>query len=183
MALFFLISGLLTHGSLERKGPNRFVSDRLLRLGVPFAVYTIVVWPLLEYSLFGPFIHWGFWKSVTNTDPVLDNGPMWFVGVLLLFSIALAAWSRVFPPSPPSDGPLRWRHLVMLALAIGVTSFVVRLVLPVDSNQPLNVHLWGWPEYVAMFGLGIAAARRGWLRPVPEILARRCGSRRSPRRS
>jgi hypothetical protein len=63
----------------------------------------------------------------------------------------------------------------MLALAIGVTSFVVRLVLPVDSNQPLNVHLWGWPEYVAMFGLGIAAARRGWLRPVPETLARRCG--------
>src|SRR5262245_25112321 len=26
-----------------------------------------------------------------------------------------------------------------------------------------------------MFGLGVVAARRGWLRPVPEALARRCG--------
>jgi hypothetical protein len=26
-----------------------------------------------------------------------------------------------------------------------------------------------------MFGLGVVAARQGWLRPVPEALARRCG--------
>ncbi len=26
-----------------------------------------------------------------------------------------------------------------------------------------------------MFGLGVVAARRGWLRPVPGALARRCG--------
>ena len=175
MALFFLISGLLTHGSLVRKGPSRFVSDRLLRLGVPFAVYTLVVWPLLEYALFGPFMHRSFSSSVTDTDPLLDNGPMWFVGVLLLYSLALVAWRRLFPPPAPSDGSLRWRHLVVLLLAVGVASFVVRIVFPVDSNQPLNMKLWGWPEYLAMFGLGIASARRGWLRPVPGALARRCG--------
>lgn len=175
MSLFFLISGLLTHGSLERKGPSRFVSDRLLRLGLPLAVYTLLVWPLLEYSLFGPLKHRGFWNSYLDTEPVLDNGPLWFIGVLLLYSVALAAWRRRFPPPPPSDGPLRWRHLVVLSLAVGFATFVVRLVLPVDSNQPLNLHLWGWPEYLAMFGLGVVAARRGWLRPVPGALARRCG--------
>jgi hypothetical protein len=175
MALFFLISGLLTEGSLARKGSTRFVSDRLLRLGVPFAVYTLVVWPLLEYALFGPLLHRGFWDSVTDTDPVLDNGPMWFVGVLLLFSVALVAWRRLFPPPPPSDERLRWLHLVALALTVGVATFGLRIVLPVDSNQPLNLHLWGWPEYIATFGLGITAARRGWLRPVPPALARRCG--------
>jgi hypothetical protein len=175
MALFFLISGLLTEGSLARKGSTRFVSDRLIRLGVPLAVYTLVVWPLLEYALFGPLLHRGFWDSVTDTDPVLDNGPMWFVGVLLLFSVALVAWRGLFPPPPPSDEPVRWRHLVALALAVGVATFGLRIVLPVDSNQPLNLHLWGWPEYIATFGLGIAAARRGWLRPVPPALARRCG--------
>ena len=102
MALFFLISGLLTQDSLERKGPSRFVSDRLLRLGVPFAVYTLLVWPLLEYALLEPYLHRGFWRSVGNTDPVLDNGPVWFVGVLLLFSLALVAWRKMFPrPAPP----------------------------------------------------------------------------------
>ncbi len=175
MALFFLVSGLLTQDSLVRKGPSRFVSDRVLRLGVPFAVYTLVVWPLLEYALFGPFLHVGFWRSVTNTDPVLDNGPMWFVGVVLLYSLAFVAWRSLFPPRSVSEGPLRWRHLVVLALAVGLASFIVRIVLPVDSNQPLNLKFWGWPQYLAMFGLGIVAARRGWLRPVPDVLARRSG--------
>ena len=175
MALFFLISGLLTHGSLERKGPSRFVSNRLLRLGVPFAVYTLVVWPLVEFAVLGPFLHRGFRDSYMDTDPVLDNGPMWFVGVLLLYSLALVAWRRRFPPPAPSQEPLRWRHLGALSLAVGVASVVVRIVFPVDSPQPLNLKLWGWPEYVAMFGLGVVAARRGWLRPVPGALARRCG--------
>ena len=175
MALFFLVSGLLTQDSLARKGPTRFVSDRMLRLGVPFVVYTLVVWPLLEYSMFGPFLHVGFWRSVTNTDPLLDNGPMWFVGVLLLFSLALVAWRNVFPAPRASEGPLRSRHLAVLALVVGISTFLVRIVLPVDSNQPLNLKFWGWPQYVAMFGLGIVAARRGWLRPVPPPLARWSG--------
>jgi hypothetical protein len=175
MALFFLISGRLTGASLERKGPSRFVSDRLLRLGLPFAVYTLLVWPLLEYAVLGPFMHRGFWDSVTDTDPVLDNGPMWFVGVLLVFSLALVVWRKMFAPPAPSEGPLRWHRLVVLGLGIGVSTFLVRLVLPVDSPQPLNLKVWGWPEYLAMFGLGVVAARRGWLRPVSRALARRCG--------
>ena len=175
MALFFLISGQLTEGSLERKGPSRFVADRLLRLGLPFAIFTLLLWPLLEYAVLGPFMHRGFWDSVTDTDPVLDNGPMWFVGVLLLFSVALVAWRGMFPPPVPSGGRLRWHHLVLLGLGVGASTFLVRLVLPVDSPQPLNLKVWGWPEYLAMFGLGVAAARQGWLAPVPRALARRCG--------
>jgi len=58
---------------------------------------------------------------------------------------------------------------------VGVSTFLVRIVFPADSNQPLNVKLWAWPEYIALFSLGVAAARRGWLRPVPNALARRCG--------
>lgn len=175
MALFFLVSGLLTQDSLERKGSSRFASDRLLRLGVPFAVYTLVVWPLLEYALLEPFWHRGFWRSYWDTDPLLDNGPMWFVGVLLFFSLALAAWRKRFPLRTPSERALRWRDVALLSAAVGVATFLVRTVFPLDSNQPLNIKLWGWPEYIALFGLGVVAARHGWLRPVPNGLARRCG--------
>src|SRR5215467_13007348 len=38
MALMFLLSGLFVWPSLERKGSARFLRDRTLRLGVPFAV-------------------------------------------------------------------------------------------------------------------------------------------------
>lgn len=175
MALFFLISGLFTQDSLERKGPSRFVTDRLLRLGVPFAIYTLVVWPLTEFAIFGPFLHRSYWDSFTDTDPVLDNGPMWFVGVLLIYSLALVAWRRRVPPRAPSGEPLRWRSLGWLSLAVGVSTFVLRIAMPADSNQPLNLHVWGWPEYIALFGLGVIAARHGWLRPVSGTLARRCG--------
>ena len=41
IALLFLVAGLLTTGSLARKGPARFARDRLLRLGVPFAVFVL----------------------------------------------------------------------------------------------------------------------------------------------
>ena len=146
------------------------MSDRLLRLGVPFAVYTLVVWPLLEYALFGPLLRG--WDSITDTDPVLDNGPMWFVGVLLLFSVALAAWRRRVPPSRRRTEPLRWRHLVALALAVGVASFGLRIVLPIDSNQPLNLHLVG---LAGVHRDVLPRHHRGCLRPVPPALARRCG--------
>jgi len=175
MALFFLVSGLLTQDSLARKGSPRFVRDRLLRLGIPFIAYTLVVWPLTEYATLQPFFHMGFWRSFTNTDPVLDNGPMWFVGVLLLYSLVLVAWRRYVPPPASGGGELPSRDLALLALSVGIATFVVRIALPVVSNQPVNIHLWGWPEYVAMFGLGVVAARRGWLRPVPHELSRRCG--------
>ena len=177
MPLFFLISGLLTEGSLHRKGDARFVRDRLLRLGVPFAVYTLVVWPLLEYALLEPILHEGsYWYRFSHGDPLLDNGPMWFVGVLLLFSLALVAWRRVRPAdAAPASGPLTWRRVVTTACVVGGATFLLRIVAPADSSQPLNLHLWGWPADIALFALGVTAARHRWLRPVPRPLARRCG--------
>ena len=41
--LLFLVAGLLTAPSVERKGPGRFATDRLLRLGVPFAVFALLL--------------------------------------------------------------------------------------------------------------------------------------------
>jgi hypothetical protein len=44
MGLFFLLAGLLTPRPLARKGARRFVVDRLLRLGMPFAVWVLLLW-------------------------------------------------------------------------------------------------------------------------------------------
>lgn len=176
MALFFLISGLLTEDSLARHGASRFVHDRLLRLGLPFAVYTLLLWPLFEFALLERYLHRGsYWDYLGDTDPVLDNGPMWFVGVLLIYSLGYVVWRRRVPRPVFSSDSLEGRQLVSLVAAVAASTFLVRLVFPVDSGQPLNLHLWQWPACVVTFGLGVVAARRGWLRPVSEVLARRCG--------
>ena len=63
--------------------------------------------------------------------------------------------------------------LVLLTAATSVATVLVRLLFPWDSHQVGEFQLWRWPQYLAMFGLGIVAGRRGWLDPVPDQI--RCG--------
>ena len=176
MGLFFLIAGLLTPGALERKGTRRFVHDRLLRLGIPFAVFTLLLWPLLMYAVREPFRHEGsLWYWFVHEEPILDNGPLWFVGVLLIYSLGYAGWRAVRPGAPVTPGALSGRTLVALGAAIALSSFVIRLRFAADTGQVVNLHLWEWPQCLGLFALGVASGRRGWLDPVPDGLRRRCG--------
>ena len=180
MGLFFLISGLLTPPAFERKGVRRFVVDRLLRLGVPFVIFTLLLWPLTIYAIREPFLHRGsYWWWFIHADGFPDNGPLWFVGVLLIYSLGYAGW-RAWRPDDPEEGeerrvPLRARGLVGLGACIAVATFLVRLEFPANSAQVVNLHLWEWPQCLGMFALGVVAARRGWLMPVSDGLRRGCG--------
>ncbi len=185
MGLFFLISGLVTPGSVSRKGPRKFARDRLIRLGVPLAVWALLIWPgaIWAAHLAAGDAH-SFWWQLTHASPVLDTGPMWFVEVLLLYSLAYAAW-RYWSGRGVADGdstaipdrstPLSGRTLVALAVGISVVTVLVRPVFPAASGQIGQTHLWQWPQFVPMFVLGILAAQHGWLEPVPDQLRRGCG--------
>jgi Acyltransferase family len=82
---------LVTPGSVERKGPRTFARDRLLRLGVPLLLWTLVLWPgTIWASHLAASDMYSFWTEVTNDEPVLDTGPMWFVAVLLVYSLNYA---------------------------------------------------------------------------------------------
>jgi hypothetical protein len=85
MALMFLLSGLFVWPSLERKGGAKFLHDRILRLGVPFAVATAILMPLAYYPSYAvtgadpgflayarAWLSLGFWPS----------GPAWFIWLL-----------------------------------------------------------------------------------------------------
>src|SRR5207237_1986724 len=49
MSFFFLLSGLFVWPSLERKGARTFLADRLLRIGLPFAVVVLLLMPAAHY--------------------------------------------------------------------------------------------------------------------------------------
>ena len=115
--LLFLIAGLLTPPSLDRKGPGRFIRDRLLRLGVPFAVFALLLWPLLEYVLFRQLGEApGLW-TYFRAEGSLDTGVLWFVGALLTFSLGYAGWVwvRRGHEARPRLGEIKVGHLLLLA--------------------------------------------------------------------
>src|SRR5437868_9152415 len=52
MSFFFLLSGLFVWPSLERKGARTFLADRLLRIGLPFAVIVLMLMQAANYPTY-----------------------------------------------------------------------------------------------------------------------------------
>jgi acyltransferase-like protein len=100
MSLFFFLSGLFVWQSLERKGARGFLQDRILRLGVPFALVVSFMMPPALYPSYlqtaaDPNItaYWRHWLAL----PFWPCGPMWFLWLLLVADFAVAGLYRFVP--------------------------------------------------------------------------------------
>jgi len=182
MGCLFLISGYFTPASFDRKGPRRFLIGRLVRLGIPMLFYDLVIHPFMIYWLArngvvgytGSF--WD-WAASYYTSFHIGRGPLWFVEAVLLFSLAYMAWRLASrPPVPPSGEDSRTPSvlsLVILALLLGLASFLVRLWKPIGwAFEPLGFQFPFFPQYIVMFILGIVAYRRQWLTRIPRRTGR-----------
>ncbi|MEY9988825.1 glucan biosynthesis protein C [Streptomyces sp. V4I8] len=133
MPMLFLVAGLGSRYSIRRRGPARFSRERLLRLGVPLVFATLVLCPLPQWLRLraadpGYDESYGrFWSRFLTVGPdaadfpfVLDGehfetGHLWFVVLLLVFSLLLApvatplaAWSE------PVGGAVERRPALLL---------------------------------------------------------------------
>ena len=90
MAMFFFLSGLFVWPGIARKGPLNYLSDRLLRLGLPFVICAFTVIPLAYYAISlrqHPEIGFSeFWWTTITKGP-WPSGPIWFLCVLLAFDV------------------------------------------------------------------------------------------------
>lgn len=173
MGAFFLIAGLFERPSLVRTGPREYLRRRVLRLGVPFAVTVVLIWPATVWLAYRASGRSRTYLSIVSGRGFLHTGALWFVEVLLLFSIGYLLWTLLVGPAR-RDLEVRGRHLVLLAAGIAAASFVVRLWLPARTPSPSDLHLWQWPQLAGMFGLGVAGGRQ-LASSVPDKLARACG--------
>jgi len=171
MGLLFLLAGAFLPGALARKGPTGLVAERLFRLGLPVLFYMLVLGPITEYFVAHswtstlPTTFANEWlKHLYNGEVLQENGPLWFCLALLIFSLVYVLWHRLTPGSPPltATKPPGSAALAGFALAMAAGTFLTALVLPGDGVL-LNMHLRDFPQYVLMFGAGIAAGNQGWL--------------------
>ncbi|MHA6523614.1 acyltransferase family protein [Tessaracoccus sp. G1721] len=180
MPLLFLVSGLVAAPSMARRGPAGFARDRLVRLGIPFAVFALLLQPTLTYLMRRSIGRdTGTWAEEFLGTGRLDTGPAWFVGVLLIFSLAYAALVRLAGRDLASARPVTLTHLLTLAAAVAAASWAVRLHYSYGSEAGASdLNFWEWPACLAAFTVGVASsggpADGSWLDGVPAGLARRC---------
>jgi hypothetical protein len=137
MSAMFLLSGLFVWPSLSRKGIGHFLRDRLLRLGLPFAICAFILMPLAYYAIdlrehgssFGAF----WWRTIT-VGP-WPSGPSWFIGVLFGFDILAATVYRAIPRCIEVLGELSCASLKRPAYA-----FWALLAASIVAYVPLDLY-------------------------------------------
>src|SRR5206468_12194339 len=95
MAMFFFLSGLFVWTGLARKGPLNYLRDRLLRLGLPFAICAFTLIPIAYYAIAlrqTPDLSFtAFWWKTITVGP-WPSGPLWFLWVLFAFDLVASVF-------------------------------------------------------------------------------------------
>jgi fucose 4-O-acetylase-like acetyltransferase len=171
MGFFFLISGYFTPGSFDRKGAGAFLKGRMLRLGAPLLFYLLFIDPVISFVL---ALSRGFTGSILVFLGVfigdyrgLGSGPLWFLEALLIFSFGYALIRRLWNGSFIESKLPGNSAIAFFALALGVVSFVLRIWLRLGYNFTLlNLQLPFFPQYIALFSIGVLAYRGDWLKQL-----------------
>jgi len=189
MQLMFFLSGLFVWPSLSRKGGRKFLYDRVLRLGVPFAIGLYLLMPLTYYPVYRVTAvdpswsaFWSHWMAL----PFWPSGPMWFLWLLLLFNIAAAGLYWLAPGAGESLGELSAKAgsrpgRFFIAL-VGVSALgYVPLAAVFEPWQWLQFGPFAFqpslaPQYAIHFFAGLGVGAYGFERGLLEgdgMLARR----------
>jgi hypothetical protein len=147
MSLMFFLSGLFVWSSLTRKGAGNFLLDRLVRLGIPFALAIILLMPLTLYPTY----------SVTATDtsveayyrhyialPFYPSGPQWFLWQLLTLNLIAAVVFRLWPAGLKRLGALAAAaasHPRRFFIGLAAVSAVGYVPLALGFNP------WNWVQF------------------------------------
>jgi peptidoglycan/LPS O-acetylase OafA/YrhL len=175
MPALFLIAGLGSWHSLRRRGARGFAGERLLRLGVPLVFATLTIIPVPQWlrlkaadpgydepyltflrQFFDVHIELSNFPFVVQ-GKYFETGHLWFVVLLLTFSLMLALLAGWLPGGPVT----RVRDL--LASAVGRRGVVFAAALPlvlVTALLGMEEPYAGWSRwaYLLYFAYGFVLA-------------------------
>ncbi|PBJ09326.1 acyltransferase [Flavobacterium sp. ACN6] len=176
MGYFFMLAAYFTGSSYSRKGTSKFIKDRLLRLGVPILFNSFILSPFISYIVyyFAKGHHINYFHYLSLYDSWIDLGVTWFVAALLLFVLVYAAVKKIFKVS--FNNSLKTpnsKTIFFFILALGVVSFLVRIQFPVGwVLDPVGFQLGHFPQYIALFIVGLIAAKNNWFEQFSDKMGR-----------
>ena len=182
MGLFFFISGYFFPGSFDRHGTRRFITDKLIRFGIPLIFAALVMTSLLEYVKHLAYMdsisfkdfyvrHWlGYAPHMAQVQLKFNIGHMWFVEHLLVYAMIYVIIRSVLQkrmPSPSITAGVRVRLWIIIAyiLVLGLVTYLVRQSWGFPINRWIRflgfiqmepAHI---PQYASLFVIGILAYR------------------------
>jgi hypothetical protein len=170
MGMFIFIAGYFTYPSLTKKGVSRFVKDRIIRLGLPLLLYYFLIGPFVRYfsklakGYDGSFIQ--FITESYHSGIYGFMGVMWFVVLILLFSVAYACFWYFFPNGlykPRTDDFPRNVRILLFVLVVGFSSYVARIIFPMGGDFTASRSLGSIVFFAVSFFLGTTASRYNWV--------------------
>lgn len=164
-----MISAYFTAMTCEAKGPRTLIRSRLLRLGLPVLVWSLLMIPLQVFVFAPPD------KPGLAAAWPIDVGHLWFLEHLLLFSVGYALWRMARPARAAAQraqaNPPGYLTILLFCLALAVVSAVVRIWSPIDQwNYYLGffrVAFADVPRDLSFFVIGLVVYHQGWLRTFP----------------
>jgi len=177
MGILFLLAGYFVPGAFDRKGFPRFMTDRLVRLGVPSLLYIFIIQPFLLHYLLGAgkgSVVDYYRSFLASGDWLTGAGPMWFAIALLIFCLVYGLFRMIVPTKKEAfalSAP-GLAGLMGTGLVVAVFAFLIRTKEPMGRGflyfQPAF-----FTQYIVLFALGIVAYRNNWFVSLPKRLG--CG--------
>ena len=175
IGLFFMISAFFTPSALNKKGPKNFFIDRIKRLGIPLIFYIFIIAPSILYLdnliIKGERVNYFiFYYERVLRRGIIDVGPLWFLQVLLFFSILYAIFNEIIVRILKYKRQLTFKfpsnkNIFITILILALVTFLVRLQFPISATiSHLNFGLA--PQYIFLFGLGIVAFNNNWFEAI-----------------
>jgi len=178
MGAFFLLSGYFVPGSYDRKGPGSFTVGRIVRLGIPLALFYFVLnpisrlgWWLMPAALTG-ITSRPTWAAYSR---MVGIGPLWFVLLLLVFCLGYVVWRMLVgkrtstaaaDASAPGKREPGYLGIGLFVLALAGASYLMRMFVPIGQAVWEFPTLGYLPQYLGFFIVGTVAYRRNWFRTV-----------------
>lgn len=176
MGYFFLLAAYFTGSSYSRKGASKFIKDRLTRLGIPIVFYSFILTPFMCYLVyyFAKKHHITYFEYLSGYDSWIDVGVTWFVVALLLFTIIYVVAKKIFNNNFRETLAVpNLRTIVLFALALGIVSFLVRIIFPVGwILKPFGFQFGHFTQYIALFVIGLLASKNNWFDQLSEKTGR-----------